>query len=56
MYYSEATITYEEEEEKQPLKLALGQAWVWSVNDFIFLGTAYEGRWSVLSLTISASH
>jgi len=40
-----------EEEEDQSLKLALGQPWVWSVNGFIFLASAYEGGWSVLSLT-----
>jgi len=35
----------EEEEEDQSFKLALGQPWVWSVSDFIFLATAYEGGW-----------
>jgi len=46
----------EEEEEDQSLKLALRQPWVWSVSDFIFLATAYEGGWPVLSLTFSSSH
>ena len=44
--------SFEEEEEDQ----SLGQSWVWSVSDFIFLALAYEGRWPVLSLTISSSH
>ena len=39
-----------------PLKLALRQPWVCSVNDFIFLATAYEGGLPVLSLTVSSSH
>ena len=44
------------EEEAQSLKLALGQPWVWSVRDLIFLASAYEGGWPVLSLTVSSSH
>ena len=40
--------------EEQSLKLALGQPWVWSVSDFIFLASAYESGWPVLSLTISS--
>ena len=43
-------------EEDHSLKLALGQPWVWSVGDFIFLAMAYEGGWLVLSLTVSSSH
>ena len=35
---------------------SLGQPWVWSVSDFIFVATAYECGWPVLSLTISSSH
>ena len=44
------------EQEEQSLNLALGHPWVWSVSDFIFLASAYELGWSVLSLTISSSH
>ena len=44
------------EEEEQSLKLALRQPWVWSVSDFIFLASAYEGGWPVLSLAVSSSH
>ena len=46
----------EEKEEEQFLKLALGQWWVWSFNDFIFLVSIYEERWPVLSLTVSSFH
>jgi len=45
----------EEVEEDQTLKLALWQPWVWSVSDFIFLATAYEGGWPVLSLIVPSS-
>ena len=45
-----------DEEEEQSLKLALRQPWVWSVSDFIFLASAYEGGWPVLSLAVSSSH
>ena len=55
-FFISAIANLEEEDEDQSLKLALGQPWVWSVNDFIFLATAYEGGWPVLSLTISSSH
>ena len=41
-----------EEDEDQSLKLALRQPRVWIVSDFIFLATAYEGGWPVLSLNI----
>jgi len=34
----------------------LRQPWVCSVSDLIFLAMAYEGRWSVLSLTVSSFH
>ena len=34
----------------------LKQPWVWSVSDFIFLATAYEGGWPVLSPTVLSSH
>jgi len=34
-------------EEQQSFKLALGQPWVWSVSDFIFLASAYEGGWPI---------
>ena len=44
-----------EEKEYQSLKLALGQPWVWSDSDFIFLHTAYEDGWSVLSIHVSSS-
>jgi len=30
-------------EEEQSLKLVLGQPWVWSVSDFAFLASVYEG-------------
>jgi len=33
-----------EEEEDRSLKLTLGQPWVWSVSDFIFLASAYEAE------------
>ena len=46
----------EEEQQEQSLKLALGQPWVWSVSDFIFLASAYEGGWPVLTLIVSSSH
>ena len=36
--------------------LALKQPWVWSVSDFIFLATAYEGGWPVLFLSVSSSY
>jgi len=42
--------------EEQALKLALRQPWVWSVSDFVFLASAYEIWWPVLSLAISSSH
>ena len=38
------------------LKLSLRQPWVWSVSDPIFLATAYEGGWPVLSLTVLSSY
>ena len=38
------------------IKLSLRQPCVWSVSDFIFLATAYESGWPVLSLTVSSSH
>jgi len=41
------------EEKEQSLKLGLGQPWVWSVSDFIFLVSANEGRWLVLFLSSS---
>jgi len=44
------------EEEEQSLELAQGQPWVWSVSDFIFLASAYEGGWPVLSLTVSSAY
>ena len=44
----------EEEDEEQ--SLMLGQPVVCSVSDFIFLASAYEGGWQVLSLTVSSSH
>jgi len=44
------------EEEDQACKLALGQAWVYRASNFIFLALGYEGRWPVLSLTVSSSH
>jgi len=34
----------------------LGQPWAWSVSDFIFLASKYEGGWPVLSLAISSSY
>ena len=37
-------------------KPALGQPWVWSISDFIFLGAAYDGGSTVLSLTVSFSY
>jgi len=43
-------------EEEQSLKLALGQPWVWSVINVIFLATTYEGEQPVLYLNISSSH
>ena len=45
-----------EAEEEQSLKLALRQPWVWSVNDFIFLASAYEGGCAILFLAVSSSH
>ena len=42
--------------EEQSLKLALGQPWVLSFSNFIFLASAHEGGWHVLSLTVSSSH
>ena len=45
-----------EEIEEQSFKLVLRQPWLWSVSDFIFLASAYEGEWPVLSLTVSSSH
>jgi len=35
---------------------ALIQPWVWSLSDFIFSVSAYEGRWPVFSLAVSSSH
>ena len=40
------------EEEDQSLQ----QPWVWSVSDFIFLATAYDGGWPILSLIVPSSH
>ena len=48
--------TRREEVEEQSLKLAPGQPLVWSVSAFIFLASAYEGGWPVLSLTVPPSH
>jgi len=39
----------------QSVRQALRQPWVWSVRDFIFLESAYEGRRAVFYLAISAS-
>ena len=43
-----------EEEEDRPQKLVLGQPHRYEVlvSNFIFLASAYEGRWPVLSLYI----
>ena len=43
-------------EAEQSLNQALGQPWVWSVSDFIFLTCAYQCGWLVLFLAISLSH
>ena len=48
-------VTNEAEEEEQCLKLALRQPWVETVNDFIFLVSAYEGRQPVFYLPLSSS-
>jgi len=45
-----------EEDQSLKIKLALRQPWVWSASDFVFLATAYEGGWSVISLIVSSSH
>jgi len=37
--------------EEQSLKLSLGQPWVRSIGDFIFLASACEGRWGLSSPT-----
>jgi len=34
----------------------LRQPWVWSVSDFIFLASANEGRWPILSLSLYHLH
>ena len=49
------SLIYIEEERDQYLKLALGPPCLWSVSDFIFLASAYEGGWPILSLTVSSS-
>ena len=49
-------VTIEEEVKDQSLKLVIGQPWVLSIIDFIFLATANEGGWPVLSITVSSSH
>ena len=49
-------MSQEVEVKDQFLKLAVRQSWVLSVSDYIFLASAYEGRWSALSITVSSSH
>jgi len=50
-----AVLLPQQTEEEHSPKLS-GQPWVWSASNFIFLASAYEGGWPVLSLTVSSSH
>lgn len=43
-------------EEDQSFNRDLRYLWVWSVSNSVFLASAYESEWSVLSPAMSSSH